>query len=29
MLAGKKVTDLSLSHAQELIAGAARKKRGK
>ena len=27
MLAGKKVTDLSLSHAQELIAGAARKKR--
>ncbi|HEV7784115.1 MAG TPA: DNA repair protein RecN, partial [Thermoanaerobaculia bacterium] len=29
MLAGKKVTDLSLSHAQELIAGAARKKRGR
>jgi DNA repair protein RecN (Recombination protein N) len=29
MLAGRKVTDLSLSHAQELIAGAARKKRGK
>jgi DNA repair protein RecN (Recombination protein N) len=28
MLAGKKVTDLSLSHARELIAGAARKKRG-
>ncbi len=27
MLAGKKVTDLSLSHAQELIAGAARKRR--
>ena len=29
MLAGRKVTDLSLSHAQELIAGAARKKRGR
>jgi DNA repair protein RecN (Recombination protein N) len=29
MLAGKKVTDLSLSHAQELISGAARKKRGR
>ncbi len=29
MLAGRKVTDLSLSHAQELIAGAVRKKRGK
>jgi DNA repair protein RecN (Recombination protein N) len=28
MLAGKKITDLSLSHAQELIAGAARKPRG-
>jgi DNA repair protein RecN (Recombination protein N) len=28
MLAGRKVTDLSLSHARELIAGAARKKRG-
>jgi DNA repair protein RecN (Recombination protein N) len=28
MLAGKKITDLSLSHAQELIAGAARKRRG-
>jgi DNA repair protein RecN (Recombination protein N) len=28
MLAGKKVTDLSLSHAQELIAGAARRRRG-
>jgi DNA repair protein RecN (Recombination protein N) len=27
MLAGKKVTDLSLSHAQELIAGAARRRR--
>src|SRR6185295_8078735 len=27
MLAGKKITDLSLSHARELIAGAARKKR--
>jgi DNA repair protein RecN (Recombination protein N) len=27
MLAGKKITDLSLSHAQELIAGAARKRR--
>jgi DNA repair protein RecN (Recombination protein N) len=27
MLAGKKVTDLSLSHARELIAGAARKKK--
>jgi DNA repair protein RecN (Recombination protein N) len=27
MLAGKKVTDLSLSHAQELISGAARKRR--
>src|SRR5947209_9874947 len=26
MLAGKKVTDLSLSHARELIAGAARKR---
>jgi DNA repair protein RecN (Recombination protein N) len=25
MLAGSKVTDLSLSHARELIAGAARK----
>ena len=29
MLAGRKVTDLSLSHAQELISGAARKKRGR
>lgn len=28
MLAGKKVTDLSLSHARELIAGAGRKRRG-
>jgi len=28
MLAGKKITDLSLSHARELIAGAGRKKRG-
>jgi DNA repair protein RecN (Recombination protein N) len=28
MLAGKKVTDLSLSHARELIAGATRKRRG-
>jgi DNA repair protein RecN (Recombination protein N) len=28
MLAGKKITGLSLSHAQELIAGAARKRRG-
>ncbi|HKI06742.1 MAG TPA: DNA repair protein RecN [Thermoanaerobaculia bacterium] len=28
MLAGKKITDLSLSHAQELISGAARKRRG-
>ena len=28
MLAGKKVTDLSLSHARELIVGAARKRRG-
>lgn len=27
MLAGKKITDLSLSHAQELISGAARKRR--
>ncbi len=27
MLAGKKVTDLSLSHARELIAGAARRRR--
>ncbi|HEX6900941.1 MAG TPA: DNA repair protein RecN [Thermoanaerobaculia bacterium] len=27
MLAGKKVTDLSLSHAEELISGAARKRR--
>ncbi len=27
MLAGKKITDLSLSHAQELISGAARKKK--
>ena len=27
MLAGKKITDLSLSHAQELIAGAARRRR--
>jgi DNA repair protein RecN (Recombination protein N) len=27
MLAGRKITDLSLSHARELIAGAARKKR--
>jgi DNA repair protein RecN (Recombination protein N) len=27
MLAGKKVTDLSLSHARELITGAARKKK--
>jgi DNA repair protein RecN (Recombination protein N) len=28
MLAGKQITDTSLSHARELIAGAARKKRG-
>ncbi|HEV2853357.1 MAG TPA: DNA repair protein RecN [Thermoanaerobaculia bacterium] len=27
MLAGKKITDLSLSHARELISGAARKRR--
>jgi DNA repair protein RecN (Recombination protein N) len=27
MLAGKKITDLSLSHAEELISGAARKRR--
>ena len=28
MLAGKKITDTSLSHARELIAGSARKRRG-
>lgn len=28
MLAGKKITDLSLSHARELIAGTVRKRRG-
>jgi DNA repair protein RecN (Recombination protein N) len=27
MLAGKEITDTSLSHARELIAGAARRKK--